>query len=106
MAKEQSKKQTPAPSKAKKGKVRERRYNRTVPEGFAKSEPKWEMVGGVLVRKGKGAHGPQSNPIHLIGPTFSSVCYKATEKPEEEQVWEKVGIPLPPPSAAGLPSEV
>ncbi len=107
MAKEQSSKQKPAPSKAKKGVVIERRRNRTDPHqvyNTATSDGKWENVGnGVLVRKGAGAHGSRSSPIRLEGGGFRSVSYE-TRKPSEEQVWAKVGveIPLPPPSAAGL----
>ncbi len=105
MAKEQSSKQKPAPSKAKKGVVIERRRNRTDPHqvyNTAASNGKWEHVGnGVLIRFGSSAHGPHSNPIRLEGGGFRSVSYQ-TRKPSEEQVWEKVGIPLPPPSAAGL----
>lgn len=104
MAKEQSKKQNSAPSKAKKGVVIQRRGNRTVSEGFARSEPKWENVGhGVLVRKGTSVGGSRSNPIHLVGPTFSSVSYK--EPLVRGDVWVGV-VPLDPPSAAGLPTEV
>lgn len=105
MAKEQGKKQNSAPSKAKKGSVINRRANRTVSEGFAKSEPKWENVGhGVLVRKGTSVGGSRSNPIHLAGPTFSSVSYK--DPAPKNDVWVGVGVPQPPPSAAGLPQEM
>lgn len=108
MAKEQSSKQKPAPSKAKKGLVIDRRRNRTNPHqvyNTATSNGKWEHVGGgVLIRFGSAAHGPHSNPIRLEGGKFRSVSYQKETPAEQDKVWAKVGveIPLPPPSAAGL----
>lgn len=88
----------------KKGRVIDRRHNRTVDQDHHHGPTKYDHVGGgVLVRAGQSHHGPHANPIRLEGGKFRSVSYQSAP-PQQEAVYVKVGEIPPAPPTGPLPT--
>ncbi len=78
------KKEKQAPAKPKKGKVIERKHNRTVPQGFATRDGKWKDLGGGFFQL-KGPGNKTAFTTHRGGKVVSATRKLVTLHLQEQE---------------------